>query len=152
MRPRFRRIDVMPDNIPGQTIPSSRTMGFDKFKSDAEVRFAFGLGNGGKEFPPTTTIQTELSPAQQADLLVFLKSIDGTTSHLHSEGDDFRDKLRTQGTCPPPASLTTTPMTTPLTTPLATQLKTRLKAQQTTRSRVENSKEVQTHGVLQINR
>jgi hypothetical protein len=51
-------------------------------------------------FPPTTTIQTELTAAQQADLLVFLKSIDGTTAHFRSEGDDFRDALRLAGPCP----------------------------------------------------
>src|ERR1700758_257459 len=34
---------------------------------------------------------------------VFLKSIDGTTDHLRSEGDTFRDALRLQGTCPSPA-------------------------------------------------
>jgi YVTN family beta-propeller protein len=47
------------------------------------------------------TIADTLSPSEQADLLVFLKSIDGTTAHFRSEGDDFRDALRTQGTCPP---------------------------------------------------
>ena len=39
----------------------------------------------------------QLTAAQQADLLVFLKSIDGTTAHLRSEGDVFRDKVRTAG-------------------------------------------------------
>ena len=33
---------------------------------------------------------------------MFLKSIDGTTAHFRSEGDDFRDALRLQGTCPMP--------------------------------------------------
>jgi hypothetical protein len=34
---------------------------------------------------------------------VFLKSIDGTTNHLRSEGDAFRDALRTAGApCPVP--------------------------------------------------
>jgi YVTN family beta-propeller protein len=61
-----------------------------------------GLGPGGSGFPPTTTIQTQLTPQQRADLLVFLKSIDGTTPHFRSEGDDFRDALRLQGTCPAP--------------------------------------------------
>ena len=61
-----------------------------------------GLGPNGQEFPPKTTIQTELTAAQRADLLVFLKSIDGTTAHIRSEGDEFRDFLRLQGTCPPP--------------------------------------------------
>lgn len=41
--------------------------------------------------------------ASAADLLLFLKSIDGTTDHLRSEGDVFRDTLRLQGTCPSPA-------------------------------------------------
>jgi len=64
-----------------------------------------GLGPGGSAFPPTTTIQTQLTAAQRANLLVFLKSIDGTTPHIRSEGDVFRDFLRLQGTClpPPPA-------------------------------------------------
>jgi hypothetical protein len=61
-----------------------------------------GLGPNGQNFPPTTTIQTQLSAQQRADLLVFLKSIDGTTQHFRSEGDDFRDSVRLQGTCPPP--------------------------------------------------
>jgi len=61
-----------------------------------------GLGPNGQNFPPTTTIQTELSALQRADLLAFLKSIDGTTQHFRSEGDDFRDFVRQQGTCPPP--------------------------------------------------
>ena len=33
----------------------------------------------------------------QADLLAFLKSIDGTTDLFRSEGDEFRDVLRLQG-------------------------------------------------------
>jgi hypothetical protein len=68
-----------------------------------EVFTLHGLGTGpdATEFPPTTTIQTVLSDAQRANLLEFLKSIDGTTPHLRSEGDDFRDELRLQGTCPP---------------------------------------------------
>ena len=33
---------------------------------------------------------------------MFLKSIDGTTAHFRSEGDDFRDALRLEGTCPAP--------------------------------------------------
>jgi YVTN family beta-propeller protein len=48
------------------------------------------------------TIASTLTALAQADLLVFLKSIDGTTAHIRSEGDDFRDALRMQGTCPPP--------------------------------------------------
>jgi DNA-binding beta-propeller fold protein YncE len=64
-----------------------------------------GLGPDGQEFPPTTTIQTQLTAAQRGDLLVFLKAIDGTTAHFRSEGDAFRDALRTQGTCPPPAPM-----------------------------------------------
>jgi hypothetical protein len=54
------------------------------------------------------TIAATLNPSEQADLLAFLKSIDGTTNHLRSEGDDFRDAVRLQGPCPaplpPPAS------------------------------------------------
>jgi len=67
-----------------------------------EVFPLHGLGPGGSGFPPTTTIQTQLTAQQRADLLVFLKSIDGTTPHIRSEGDAFRDALRLQGTCPPP--------------------------------------------------
>jgi YVTN family beta-propeller protein len=43
-----------------------------------------------------------LTAVEQANLLVFLKSIDGTTASLRSEGDEFRDFVRLQGTCPPP--------------------------------------------------
>ena len=35
---------------------------------------------------------------EEADLLAFLKAIDGTTDLFRSEGDDFRDALRLQGT------------------------------------------------------
>ena len=59
-----------------------------------------GLGPQGAIFPPVTTIANTLTAAQQADLLVFLKSIDGTTPLFRSEGDDFRDSLRTAGPCP----------------------------------------------------
>ncbi len=69
-----------------------------------EVFPLHGLGPGGVGFPPTTTIQTELTAQQQADLLVFLKSIDGTTPRFRSEGDVFRDALRLQGPCPPPTA------------------------------------------------
>ena len=55
-----------------------------------------GLGAGAAGFPPTTTIQSELNDTQRANLLVFLKAIDGTTAHLRSAGDDFRDAIRTQ--------------------------------------------------------
>ena len=65
-----------------------------------EVFPLHGLGAGASGFPPTTTIATELTAAEQADLLAFLKSIDGTTAHFRSEGDEFRDALRLQGTCP----------------------------------------------------
>jgi hypothetical protein len=41
----------------------------------------------------TGTIATTLSTQQQADLLVFLNAIDGTTDPLRSAGDDFRDAL-----------------------------------------------------------
>ena len=67
-----------------------------------EVFPLHGLGSGGSGFPPTTTIQTQLTTPQRADLLAFLKSIDGTTAHFRSEGDDFRDFVRLQGTCPIP--------------------------------------------------
>jgi YVTN family beta-propeller protein len=59
-----------------------------------------GLGPQGAIFPPTTTIATTLSAALQSDLLVFLRSIDGTTPPFRSEGDDFRDTIRLQGPCP----------------------------------------------------
>jgi YVTN family beta-propeller protein len=65
-----------------------------------EVFPLHGLGPDGQNFPPMTTIANTLTPDQQADLLVFLKSIDGTTPPFRSEGDDFRDALRLQGTCP----------------------------------------------------
>jgi hypothetical protein len=69
-----------------------------------EVFPLHGLGEDGKEFPPVTTIQNQLTATQRADLLAFLKSIDGTTAHLRSEGDDFRDTLRMAGApCPMPA-------------------------------------------------
>ena len=48
------------------------------------------------------TIAAQLTAQQQADLLVFLKSIDGTTNTFPSEGDTFRDTVRLQGTCPMP--------------------------------------------------
>ena len=54
-------------------------------------------------FPPAKTIAMELDAQQQADLLVFMKAIDGTTDQLHSEGDEFRDALRSQvPPCPKP--------------------------------------------------
>jgi hypothetical protein len=65
-----------------------------------EVFPLHGLGAGRSGFPPTTTIETELTGQERSDLLVFLKSIDGTTPHFRSEGDDFRDTVRLQGTCP----------------------------------------------------
>jgi hypothetical protein len=61
-----------------------------------------GLGPQEATFPPTTTIASTLTATQQSDLLAFLKTIDGTTPHFRSEGDDFRDALRLQGTCPAP--------------------------------------------------
>ena len=67
-----------------------------------EVFMLHGLGAGASGFPPTTTIQTELNATDRANLLAFLKSIDGTTANLRSEGDEFRDSVRLQGTCPPP--------------------------------------------------
>src|SRR5262245_23547061 len=73
---------------------------------DTTVFPLHGLGPGASGFPPTTTIATELSAVDQANLLVFLKSIDGTTASLRSEGDDFRDAVRMQGPCPPPATMT----------------------------------------------
>src|SRR5207244_9505713 len=66
-------------------------------QSLAEVFPLRGLGPPGAIFPPTTTIATTLSGAQQSDLLVFLKSIDGTTPPFRSEGDDFRDTIRLLG-------------------------------------------------------
>jgi YVTN family beta-propeller protein len=59
-----------------------------------------GLGPQGTTFPPTTTIANTLTAQQQSDLLVFLKSIDGTTVPFRSEGDDFRDAIKTIGPCP----------------------------------------------------
>jgi YVTN family beta-propeller protein len=54
-----------------------------------------GLG-APSGFPPVNTIATVLTLQQQQDLLVFLNAIDGTTDQLRSEGDDFRDAIRTQ--------------------------------------------------------
>ena len=71
----------------------------------ADVFPLHGLGPDGQEFPPKTTIQTQLTAQQRGDLLVFLKAIDGTTPHFRSEGDVFRDSVRLQGTCPPPAPM-----------------------------------------------
>jgi YVTN family beta-propeller protein len=48
------------------------------------------------------TIAATLNAAEEANLLAFLKSIDGRTAHLRSEGDNFRDTVRMQGTCPMP--------------------------------------------------
>jgi YVTN family beta-propeller protein len=48
------------------------------------------------------TIAATLNAAEEANLLAFLKSIDGRTAHLRSEGDNFRDMVRLQGTCPMP--------------------------------------------------
>ena len=67
-----------------------------------EVFPLHGLGPGRSGFPPATTIQTQLTAQERADLLVFLRSIDGTTPHFRSEGDDFRDALRLKGQCSPP--------------------------------------------------
>jgi hypothetical protein len=69
-----------------------------------EVFELHGLGAGASGFPPTT-IATELTAQERGDLLAFLKSIDGTTAHFRSEGDDFRDALRLEGTCPGPRSI-----------------------------------------------
>ena len=44
---------------------------------------------------------------------MFLKSIDGTTTILVSEGDQFRDALRTQGTCSVRWGLSTPDTTSP---------------------------------------
>lgn len=66
-----------------------------------EAVFALhGLGPDGEEFPPKTTIRTQLTATQQADLLAFLKAIDSTTNRFRSEGDEFRDSVRLQGACP----------------------------------------------------
>jgi YVTN family beta-propeller protein len=70
-----------------------------------EVFPLHGLGAGASGFLPTTTIATELTAQEQADLLVFLKAIDGTTDHLRSEGDVFRDEVRARGTCPEPTAI-----------------------------------------------
>jgi YVTN family beta-propeller protein len=75
---------------------------FGQAQTLEEVFPLHGLGDDGADFPPMVTIQTALTAVQRANLLVFLKSIDGTTAHLRSEGDEFRDALRTQGTCPAP--------------------------------------------------
>jgi YVTN family beta-propeller protein len=56
------------------------------------------------------TIADTLNAVEEADLLAFLKSIDGTTALLTSEGDIFRDTVQAQGPCPaPPANSTSLP-------------------------------------------
>ncbi len=50
--------------------------------------------------PGGMTIAGALTTTDQRNLLAFLKSIDGTTDQLQSEGDEFRDTLRLHGTCP----------------------------------------------------
>jgi YVTN family beta-propeller protein len=60
-----------------------------------EVLPQHGLGS--------STIQAELSATDRVNLLAFLRSIDGTTASIPSEGDTFRDTLRFEGTCPAPA-------------------------------------------------
>jgi cytochrome c peroxidase len=65
-----------------------------------EVFPLHGLGPQGAVFPPEKTIANTLTAKQQSDLLVFLKTIDGTTVPFRSEGDDFRDSLRLAGPCP----------------------------------------------------
>jgi len=55
------------------------------------------------------TIAATLNAVEEADLLEFLKSIDGTTAHFRSQGDDFRDAVRAQGPCPQPAPMTSAP-------------------------------------------
>jgi cytochrome c peroxidase len=60
-------------------------------------------------------IADALTAAQQANLLALLKSIDGTTALFRSDGDVFRDALRTQvPPCPPgtpPPAQTSLPTT-----------------------------------------
>jgi YVTN family beta-propeller protein len=51
------------------------------------------------------TIESTLDAADEANLLAFLKSIDGTTASVRSEGDDFRDTLRFQGPCAAPRTM-----------------------------------------------
>ena len=58
---------------------------------------------------PTGGTIANLTATDQANLLAFLKSIDGTTAHLRSEGDVFRDNVRLQGTCPPPVPMAPMP-------------------------------------------
>jgi YVTN family beta-propeller protein len=61
----------------------------------ADVFPLHGLG------APTNTILTVLNTQQRSDLLVFLNALDGTTDHIRSEGDAFRDAIRTQAPpCP----------------------------------------------------
>ena len=65
-----------------------------------EVLPLHGLGPQGAIFPPMTTIQSTLNTQDRIDLVAFLKTIDGTTDTIRSEGDDFRDTIRLQGPCP----------------------------------------------------
>jgi hypothetical protein len=57
----------------------------------ADVFRQHGLGS--------STIQGELNASDRANLLEFLRSIDGTTASIPSGGDTFRDSLRLEGTC-----------------------------------------------------
>jgi hypothetical protein len=53
--------------------------------------------------PTGKTIPEELNAQEGKDLLGFLNAIDGTTDPLRSEGDEFRDALRSQVPhCPSP--------------------------------------------------
>jgi cytochrome c peroxidase len=58
------------------------------------------LPASGKNIVDTLADQGESAAA----LLAFLKSLDGTTDHLRSEGDDFRDSVRFEGTCTAPTA------------------------------------------------
>jgi hypothetical protein len=69
-----------------------------------EANFSVTSMNVDDGFCLTLRLDSEALDAQT--LWIFaavLKSIDSTTPLFRSEADDFRDALRTQGTCPPPA-------------------------------------------------
>src|SRR5262249_62136624 len=55
-----------------------------------EVFPLHGLGPGQSGFPPTTTIQTQLTVQDKPDLLVSLKSTDATPPPLRSVNHDLR--------------------------------------------------------------
>jgi hypothetical protein len=69
-------------------------------KANAAI-YDHGITQGGSDALNAQTLWI-FAAVRPLHLLVFLKSIDGTTVPFRSEGDDFRDFVRLQGTCPAP--------------------------------------------------